>query len=110
MLPATSERNFTPSSTALSGPPSTSPGIAVVGQIVTTSGGDATARLSALVALWTGLLASLTCTVKLKTPAPVGDPVITPSPALSIRPEGRDPLATDQLYGKVPPLAASVVE
>ena len=34
MLPLTSERNFTPSSTALSGPLSTVPGTVVAGQML----------------------------------------------------------------------------
>ena len=66
--------------------------------------------LRALVALCTGLLASLTWTVKLKVPATVGIPVIAPLVPLSVRPVGKDPLAIDQVYGSVPPLAASVAE
>ena len=45
MVPATSERNFTPSSTALSGPPSTTPGTVLLGQIVTVEGAAAIVRL-----------------------------------------------------------------
>ena len=111
MVPATSDRNFTPSSTALSGPPSTSPGTVVLDQMVTTAGMDTMAmtRLSDLVAVCMGLPASLTWTVKLKVPAAVGVPEMAPLLGLSVRPGGRDPLATDQVYGRVPPLAVNVV-
>ena len=110
MVPATSDRNFTPNSTALSAPPSTNPGTAVLGQMVTTDGTDAIVMLKALVAVCTGLLASLTWTVKLEAPADAGVPVIAPLAPLSVRPAGKDPLAIDQVYGSVPPLAASVAE
>ena len=48
IVPATSDLNFTPSSTALSGPPSTTPGTAVLGQMVSTVGTDVMVMLSAL--------------------------------------------------------------
>jgi hypothetical protein len=54
--------------------------------------------------------ASLAWAVKLKAAAVVGVPVIAPLVALSVRPVGRDPLAIDQVYGGVPPLAVSVAE
>ena len=73
MVPETSERNFTPSSTGLSGPPSTIPGTAVLGQIVVVA--LAIVRLSAFVALCGGLLESVTWAVKLKLPVAVGVPV-----------------------------------
>ena len=50
MLPATSERNFTPNSTALSGPESTDPGTVVPGQIVYVVCGAEMTILKALVA------------------------------------------------------------
>ena len=62
------------------------------------------------VAVCTGLLASLTRAVKLKRPATVGVPVMTPLAALSAKPAGREPLPMDQVQGVVPPLAASVPE
>ncbi len=65
--------------------------------------------LSGLVAVLTGMLASLACTVKLEVPAVEGVPEMVPLVALSVRPEGSNPLASDQVYGAVPPLAANVV-
>ena len=106
MVPATSDRNFTPSSTALSAPPSTSAGAALLGQMVTTvDGADVMVMLSDLVAVWMGLPASLTWAVKLTVPVAVGVPVMAPLVELSVRPAGRDPLVIDQVYGVVPPLA-----
>ena len=52
---------------------------------------------------------SATCTVKLEVPAAVGVPVIPPVAGFNARPAGRAP-AIDQLYGAVPPVAASVCE
>ena len=63
-FPATSERNFTPSSTALSGPPSTTAGTALAGQIVT-GALDATVMLNAFVDGLRGMLESVARTVKL---------------------------------------------
>ena len=42
-------------------------------------------------------LASVTCTVKLVVPATVGVPEITPVPAASDKPVGREPTETDQV-------------
>ena len=71
-------------------------------------GGVDTTMLNALVPVCTGIVESVTRTVKLKVPAAVGVPEITPVPALSDRPVGNEPLARDQVYGGVPPEAASV--
>ena len=38
----------------------------------------------------------------------VGVPEMTPVPALRVSPAGNVPFVTDQLYGGVPPVAASV--
>ena len=54
-------------------------------------------------------LASVTRTVKLLVPVPVGVPEITPVLDASASPAGRVPDAMDQVYGGVPPVAASVV-
>src|SRR5262245_33627715 len=51
---------------------------------------------------------AVTWTVKLTVPVAVGVPEITPVPALSVRPAGRLPLASAQVYGGTPPVAASV--
>ncbi len=72
------------------------------------SAGACTVMLKALVAVWTGLLASVTETVKLDVPVAVGVPDMTPVVALSDKPPGSDPLAIDQAYGVVPPPAATV--
>ena len=66
--------------------------------------------LNALVAVCAGLPESVTWTVKLNVPATVGVPEMTPVSLLSVSPVGSDPLAIDQVYGKVPPLAAKVAE
>jgi len=86
------------------------PGTVVLGQMDTTGGTELMVMLSDLVAVCTGLLASLTWAVKLKVPAPVGIPLITPLPGFSDKPAGREPLAIDQVYGSVPPLAVNVAE
>ena len=58
------------------------------------------------VALCTGEVESVTFTVNDEVPAAVGVPLICPElPRVS--PAGRVPELTDQLYGVVPPLAAS---
>ena len=54
------------------------------------------------------LLLSATCTVKVLLPAVVGVPVMAPLEALRLRPAGRLPLVTDQLYGVAPPVAVRV--
>src|SRR5262245_41623548 len=106
MTPATSERNFTPSSTALSGPPSApTPGTAVLGQMVRAAASTVMPR--AFVVVWAP---ALTPTVKFEVPVAVGVPEITPVLAVSASPAGSVPLTSDHVYGGDPPLAASVVE
>ena len=53
--------------------------------------------------------ASCTCTVNEDVPAVVGVPLICPE-LPSVKPAGREPELTDQLYGVLPPLAASEAE
>ena len=53
------------------------------------------------------LAASVTFTVKSNGPAVVGVPVIAPEPD-NVKPGGKVPAATDQLYGVIPPLADNV--
>jgi hypothetical protein len=48
--------------------------------------------------------------VKVNEPETVGVPVILPEEAPRVRPEGSDPEATLQLYGAVPPVAASAAD
>ena len=52
--------------------------------------------------------AAVTLAVKLNVPVAVGVPEMTPVPLVSDRPVGSAPLAIDQVYGVIPPLAASV--
>ena len=66
-------------------------------------------KLKLMVAVFGEELESVTLTVKEEVPAAVGVPLITPLP-LSVKTAGNEPEATDQLYGVVPPLAASVAE
>jgi len=54
------------------------------------------------------LFASVTCTVKLLVPFVEGVPVIAPEFPPSASPAGSVPWLSDQVYGVVPPLAASV--
>lgn len=68
--------------------------------------GDATVIESAFVT--TVDAASVTRTVKLDEPATDGKPVIAPVPVSSERPAGSDPTLMAQVYGAVPPAAASV--
>ena len=58
------------------------------------------------VALCAGELESVTFTVNEELPAVVGVPLICPEP-LSVSPAGKLPELIDQLYGAVPPLAAT---
>jgi hypothetical protein len=53
-------------------------------------------------------LASVTRTLKLLVPVPVGVPEIAPELGASASPAGKVPDRIDQLYGAEPPLAASV--
>jgi len=62
-----------------------------------------------LVAFCTGEEESVTCTVKLDWPAPVGVPLIVPF-LLKLRPAGNAPDVTVHEYGVAPPEAANVVE
>jgi len=56
-----------------------------------------------------GLPASVTLNVSgVLVTATVGGPVIAPVLALRDRPPGNVPLVSDQVYGVVPPVAASV--
>jgi len=61
------------------------------------------------VALCAGELESVTLTVNEDVPVVVGVPLICPE-LLSVRPAGNEPEVTDQLYGVLPPLAASEAE
>ena len=59
--------------------------------------GPATVIDSAVDLVCTGLLLSLTLTVKVDTPLAVGVPVITPLRAVRLNPSGRLPELIDQL-------------
>jgi hypothetical protein len=52
--------------------------------------------------------AAVTLAVKLNVPIAVGVPEMTPVPPASVRPVGKAPLSSDQVYGVTSPLAASV--
>jgi hypothetical protein len=69
----------------------------------------ATVRVNDLVVVCAvGVVESVTLAVKLKEPDAVGVPEIVPAED-SVRPPGKAPALMLQLYGVVPPLAASVV-
>lgn len=53
---------------------------------------------------------SATCTVNVKSPTVVASPEISPLPASSASPSGSEPAMIDQVYGLMPPVAASVCE
>jgi hypothetical protein len=57
-----------------------------------------------------GVVESVTLAMKLNGPDAVGVPEIVPVAADSVRPPGKAPELTLQLYGVVPPVAARVVE
>jgi hypothetical protein len=70
----------------------------------------ATVRVNDLLAVCAvGFVESVTLAVKLKEPDAVGVPEIAPAED-SVRPPGSAPELMLQLYGVVPPLAASVIE
>jgi len=70
-----------------------------------TEGAALMVKLTALVAACD--LASVTFTVKLLVPGPVGVPEIAPVLGANTRPAGKVPETIDQVYGVVPPEAAS---
>jgi hypothetical protein len=73
---------------------------AVIGEVVVMASDDPAALTvieSAIVAVFVGVVASVTVTVKDDVPAVVGVPEITPVAATSASPPGRAPTVTDQL-------------
>jgi hypothetical protein len=68
-----------------------------------------TVTLRLFVALNAGALESITFTVNDDVPAAVGVPLICPAP-LSVKPFGKAPELSDQLYGVFPPVAVTVAE
>ena len=80
------------------------PGKEVV--VIVGGGVDAIVKLRAFAPV--SDLASVTCTVKLLVPIPVGVPEITPVLGASDNPAGSAPEVMDQLKGEVPPVTASV--
>lgn len=72
------------------------------------SGAPVTMSDTVAVCVWTGDPLSVTLSAKLEFPAAVGVPEMVP-PALRLRPAGRLPEATDQVYPGVPPVACTVV-
>ncbi|GAO03347.1 hypothetical protein PSR1_02231 [Anaeromyxobacter sp. PSR-1] len=106
--PATSDRNFTPSSIDESAPRSAVAGAAPAGQMLTPpAGGAATAMLSAAPAV--AMAASVTVAVKANVPLAVGVPEIAPLAARA-SPGGSAPAVTVHAYGGVPPVAWSAAE
>src|SRR5579864_8696761 len=101
-----SVRNFTPTSTAESGPESEVPGTDVFCQIVhghVAPLKGAITMLNDFVAVWCVLLESDTCAVKLNVPAADGVPVWPPVPLWRNSPDGGEARATDQAKGGSPP-------
>jgi len=75
--------------------------------VVTVSAGAEMATVSEVVADWEAL--SVARTVKVLDPATVGVPEMLPA-VESVNPAGSVPLASDHVYGGVPPEAASAWE
>lgn len=76
--------------------------------VLTTSAAGATVSVKACVSLTGEAAESRTWAVKLKVPAAVGVPEITPVAAFRVRPAGIEPALMDQLYGVKPPVACKV--
>jgi hypothetical protein len=74
---------------------------------LTVGGGAAASIVTEKSFVEEALLAPATRTVKLEVPVAVGVPLRTP-PVDKFSPAGSVPEDTDQLYGVVPPVAASV--
>jgi hypothetical protein len=71
---------------------------------------EVTVKLSVTDLVCTGLLESVTLKVNdVALAVAVGVPLIAPVVAFSVSPAGSVPLVNDQVYGVVPPVAASVV-
>ena len=70
---------------------------------------DDIVMLKLVVAVFAGLLESVTFTPNEEVPDDLGVPLIWPE-ALRVKPAGKDPEATDQLYGLTPPEAARDAE
>ena len=68
-----------------------------------------TTMLNCFSADFGGVKLSATLTVKLEVPVAVGLPEMVPE-LLKLRPAGRLPEETDQVYGVLPPVAARLVE
>jgi hypothetical protein len=83
--------------------------VAEVGEMVTETGGGAAAMAieSCFVPVCGVAEESLTCAVKVNVPETLGVPLIAPVELFSDNPPGRAPAVTLQLYGGVPPEAAS---
>jgi hypothetical protein len=67
----------------------------------------ATLILNAAVAVWGVADESFACTENAEEPDAVGVPEIAPVELLSVKPAGSEPEATLQVYGVVPPVAAT---
>ncbi len=76
--------------------------------VVTDSGAGATVSVNDCVAVVGVVAESLADTVMLNDPATEGVPLITPVLAFKVSPVGSDPLAIDQTYGVMPPVARNV--
>src|SRR5215831_9543814 len=101
MVPAVSERNFTPSSTEPESPPSTTLGVGSLGQMLTA------AVLTVMLMAWVTLSPAdeETWMTKFDVPTVDGVPVMLPPPGERVSPFGSVPLTTVQRYGGFPPMA-----
>src|SRR5882672_3498677 len=75
--------------------------------VTTSTGGRVTVNINTFCAVCD--LESVACTVAEKLPAAAGAPLRAPVVGFSAISEGSAPVATDQLYGGVPPVAVNVL-
>src|ERR1041385_6297199 len=68
------------------------------------SGAIVMPQLLVIAVAWTPSVESVTLTVKENVPAVVGVPVIAAVVGFNVRPGGSEPVATEYVYGAVPPL------
>lgn len=106
VVPRLSVTVVVPSCALVAPPPDEAAGRAAVAGTVMASSPAVMVMEVALVAVW--VPASVILMVKLEVPAAAGVPAMTPVDAFRVRPAGRVPALTDQVYGVVPPAAVSV--
>ncbi len=75
--------------------------------MLTESAGTMVSEMDLVPLFCVGVALSAACTVTVEVPAVVGVPLITPE-VDNVRPAGKVPVVTVQVYGAVPPIAVNV--